>query len=242
MNKAFTLVELAIVIVIIGLLVGGVFSGQELIRQAKIRAAIKDYLGFEAAVTVFKGKYNCLPSDCLQASRILHPDAINGDGDGWFGNFNTQAVRAWQHLSLAKLIKGQYPGTQVQNSHGMCKRGTECPLAPFQNTSYFPITTAFHTPRPFNITKKNVIMIYNGDGHIEILEDGHVSPEDAYSIDQKMDDGIASTGVLITYGTGGFYYSTAGAGWANCLTDSTGLQYNLESTRTVCRPLYTVDR
>lgn len=61
--KAFTLVELAIVIVIIGLLVGGVLQGQELIQQTKIRGAISKIQGYNAAANTFRSKYNAIPGD-----------------------------------------------------------------------------------------------------------------------------------------------------------------------------------
>ncbi len=61
--SAFTLVELAIVLVIVGLLVGGVLQGQELIHQARLRSVISDIRSFEAAVTTFRLKYNELPGD-----------------------------------------------------------------------------------------------------------------------------------------------------------------------------------
>jgi prepilin-type N-terminal cleavage/methylation domain-containing protein len=98
-NKGFTLVELAIVIVIIGLLVGGVLQGQELIKQAQIRSALSAIQGYNAAINTFRAKYNEMPGDIARASQfaincpkgvtcntaaanVCGTEATNGNGNG----------------------------------------------------------------------------------------------------------------------------------------------------------------
>src|SRR3982751_930235 len=66
-EKGFTLIELSIVLVIIGLIVGGVLVGQDLIRAAEVRATISQIEKYNTAVNTFRGKYNALPGD-LNAS------------------------------------------------------------------------------------------------------------------------------------------------------------------------------
>ena len=62
-NKGFTLIELSIVLVIIGLIVGGVLVGQDLIKAAEIRATVSQVEGYNSAVNTFRLKYNGLPGD-----------------------------------------------------------------------------------------------------------------------------------------------------------------------------------
>jgi prepilin-type N-terminal cleavage/methylation domain-containing protein len=85
-NAGFTLVELAIVIIIVGLLVGGVLQGQELINQAKIRSQIKQLANIEAQHNIFKSKYNCIAGDCINAQTFFGATDKNGyairNGDG----------------------------------------------------------------------------------------------------------------------------------------------------------------
>ncbi len=86
--SGFTLVELSIVMVIIGLLIGGIIVGQDLIVQSSTRAQMAQIETIETEVNTFKVKYNCLPGDCATATDIFGTtdpsgNAINnGNGDG----------------------------------------------------------------------------------------------------------------------------------------------------------------
>lgn len=87
-NKVgFTLVELSIVLVIIGLVIGGVMVGRDLIEASKIRAQITQISDIETQINTFRVKYNCLPGDCINATSAIgstyNGNTINdGDGDG----------------------------------------------------------------------------------------------------------------------------------------------------------------
>lgn len=132
----FTLVELSIVLVILGLLVGGVLAGQSMIESAESRAVITQMNQFTTAATTFRDKYLCLPGDCANATAFNMGGNGNGDGlvgcgggssrltdpsttvmyCGSFGGMsNTVMVRSsgessqfWTHLAWAGLIAGQY--------------------------------------------------------------------------------------------------------------------------------------
>ncbi len=62
-TRGFTLIELSIVLVIIGLLVGGILVGRDLIKSSEIRAQIKQFEEFKTAANAFKTKYGYLPGD-----------------------------------------------------------------------------------------------------------------------------------------------------------------------------------
>jgi prepilin-type N-terminal cleavage/methylation domain-containing protein len=82
----FTLIELSIVLVVIGLIVGGVLAGREMIRQAEIRSVISEELRLQTAVATFKGKYDCLPGDCPNPSTFgiaPFPNAVMSSGGIW---------------------------------------------------------------------------------------------------------------------------------------------------------------
>src|SRR5258705_6098386 len=84
-EAGFTLVEIAIVLVIIGLLLGGILKGQEMITQAKIKNLINDFNGVTVAVTSYQDRYRALPGDDLNATTrwtVQAPASDNGDGTG----------------------------------------------------------------------------------------------------------------------------------------------------------------
>jgi prepilin-type N-terminal cleavage/methylation domain-containing protein len=68
MKSGFTLFEVAIVTVIIGLVLGGIFIGNDMIQQAEIRSALQQVERLDAAFNTFRTKYNCLPGDCKNAA------------------------------------------------------------------------------------------------------------------------------------------------------------------------------
>src|SRR5260221_9697161 len=82
-QAGFTLVEIAIVLVIIGLLLGGILKGQEMITQARIKNAINDFNGITVAVTSYQDRYRFLPGDDKGATARWTVQApASGDGDG----------------------------------------------------------------------------------------------------------------------------------------------------------------
>ncbi len=119
-QSGFTLVEIAIVLVIIGLLLGGVLKGQEMITNAKVSKIDTDFKGITAAVLAYQDRYGVLPGDDPAASTRFAgtwaaTDNGNGNGQiagGWNSTNNTQETRkVWKHLRGAGLIKGPVDNT-----------------------------------------------------------------------------------------------------------------------------------
>jgi prepilin-type N-terminal cleavage/methylation domain-containing protein len=118
----FTLIEIAIVLVIIGLLLGGVLKGQELITSARVRNLIQQQDGIKAAYFGFLDRYRALPGDYAQATTNINgvvtnstcgvTGAIgNGNGDGQvlaIAASVNENILAWEHLSKAGFISGSY--------------------------------------------------------------------------------------------------------------------------------------
>jgi prepilin-type N-terminal cleavage/methylation domain-containing protein len=136
----FSLIELAIVLVILGLLVGGIMSGQSLIRAAEIHSVITQYQNFGSSIDIFRDKYDEIPGDMANATSLwgaadggdglgtdchsvssVGTETCNGNGDGYPGsepttangggvNANGERFRFWQHLANAGLIEGKFTG------------------------------------------------------------------------------------------------------------------------------------
>ena len=70
-RAGFTLIELSIVLVIVGLIIGGILVGQQLIHAAQIRQQAKQFELINAGVNTFRTKYNCLPGDCPDATQFF---------------------------------------------------------------------------------------------------------------------------------------------------------------------------
>lgn len=110
-EKGFTLVELAVVLVILGAIFMSVFKVESMIRNAKIRQVINQYREFRSATLVYKDKYGYLPGDDPKGS--VHVNGGNGDGDGLVDNNNTELYGLFRHLSNAGFISGSYVGAST---------------------------------------------------------------------------------------------------------------------------------
>jgi prepilin-type N-terminal cleavage/methylation domain-containing protein len=107
----YTLVEISIVLAIIGLLIGSVIKGQELIQSTKDKKVITEWTSTKSAISTFKGKYGAMPGDYGKATDLIDPSAKNGNHNGIIeiNNYrinprNQEVVNSWKHLSLADLI------------------------------------------------------------------------------------------------------------------------------------------
>lgn len=113
-EKGFTLVEIAIVLVIIGLLIGGVLKGQSMIQNAKVKRVVKSADELRAAVYTFYDKYGAYPGDENLASSPPN-DTNNGNGLGTIDG--TEYYMLFQDLVLADIIDGTFNGTSDLPKH-----------------------------------------------------------------------------------------------------------------------------
>lgn len=116
-QSGFTLIEIAIVLVIIGLLLGGILKGQELITQGRIRNVANDFQSVTAAINLYQDRYRALPGDDPGAN-TRWSTTTSGSGDGLIGTgtagspaYNSgqstdESRLFWQHLRLAGLVGG----------------------------------------------------------------------------------------------------------------------------------------
>ena len=239
-NNAFSLVELSIVLVILGLLVGGILAGQSLIHAAELRSASSEFQRYQTAIYAFRDKYFSLPGDMpnaysfwgasLGCTNTISSAGCNGNADGQIGHNTSEMYRLWQHLTSAGLIEGSYSG--VAPSANVATPGTEVPASRLAGGGY---NLSYVTPSSYlawaNTTAANWLTLGQQISNLPIS--GVLIPEDAWNLDQKMDDGLPATGRL----AGG-----RGIGGPACTSGSgTSTLYNLTLTAQGCALAYQLD-
>jgi prepilin-type N-terminal cleavage/methylation domain-containing protein len=114
-QSGFTLVEIAIVLVIIGLLLGGILKGQELINSAKVKNLANDFRVIPTYIYAFQDKFKALPGDDISAQTHMSGctgACVNGNGNGVInGNWNSvtatdESWQFWAHVRHANLAAG----------------------------------------------------------------------------------------------------------------------------------------
>lgn len=209
MRKAFTLVELAIVMTIVGLLIGGVLKGQELLENSRMTALGTNIKSYQAAITTFRDIYKCVPGDCLAATSYIKGcvagnNCSNGDGGGtinladgfwWYGFDAVEPFQAWKHLALADLIKGV--DTTRARTAASYRGSIDVPATPFGGQMYIKTATAGAAAQfagQVNIGGQVVVASQSTNGGTPVTSGELFAPALAQKIDLKIDDGIAFTG------------------------------------------------
>lgn len=257
-KHAFTLVELSIVLVILGLLVGGVLAGQSLIRAAELRAVTTERNNYVVAINAFREKYMALPGDMTNATAFwtaADPDPVacravfstgtetcNGDGDGWIGGpfaaftdtEENEIQRSWQHLSNAGLVAGQFVGRadyHIYDCH-ISYPHASCPASKISgglwNLLYLGTPAGWMN---LYVTDYKNALILGADVFGQTYAPV-ITPGDLYGIDTKTDDGKPGAGrVLSLKGTGIATDCTT-------TTDPTTAEYNVSYNGTACTYVY----
>lgn len=229
MRAGFSLVELSIVLVILGLLTGGILTGQNLIRAAELRSVITEHQELVTAVYTFKDRYFALPGDMPNATQIwgaasgtsvtgcvgsardpatnegIGTQTCNGNNDGIFNNENQpyggEIWTFWEHLANAGLIEGSFNGVHGPNSTIHAVIGQNVPASKFSGAGW----GVYHRTPAFS-------------GHANIFDDQGVNilfwgypitdnrigaftltAEELWNIDTKMDDGKPARGKIRSY-------------------------------------------
>ncbi len=106
--KAFSLIELSIVLVIMGVLMGAVFKGQDLLDVAKIRSVVNDFQHIKIAISTYRDTYGSYPGDDPHAHERFGSTIRSGDGNNIINTTDEQA-HVWIHLNKAGDIESPEP-------------------------------------------------------------------------------------------------------------------------------------
>ncbi len=236
----FSLVELSIVLVILGLLTGGILAGQSLIRAAELRAVSVEYSRYVAATNSFRDKYFQLPGDFNNAAAFWTSltTANNGNSDGILNNAAAvsttgEIFQYWNEMALAGLIEGNYSGLAGSGGVAATVLGTNAPKSKLSGGGWGIYNAANYAGDAFTYKADyGNMLIFGAQSAGSIPLGGVLKPEEAWNIDTKMDDGRPGTGKVIPYTTVTWGQPTT-CSLATGNTDYTS-GYNLSSTTATC--------
>lgn len=207
-DSGYSLVELAIVMVIIGLLVSGALAGRELLKSAQIKAAISEIETYKIAVDSFLVQYEGLPGDLKNAASFWTGGVTaNGNGNGRIGTNvvtdDTEPYYAWDQLSLGRYISGAYSGAGTNGDIGVNSPASDaingagfgiwyaemddwgcCPSENFTNTAG-------------QFVKANFLVLGAEHSTDNVPLNSGLTPLQASTIDLKLDDGVYNTGKVV---------------------------------------------
>jgi len=196
-EKGFTLVELSVVIVIIGLIVAGVVGGQSLVNQAQLRDIVSSIAKYKVAHNSFRTQYAAFAGDLSNANSYWAA-AADGNGNGRIGNdgaypgddYFGEPLQFWNHMALAGLLKEVLDPNDAGTPD--FQPGINVPATNFHDGMY--VASFWGIGFPIFNTNGNVIVVASAaaTGYWE----GMFTAREGFSLDKKMDDGRPATGFI----------------------------------------------
>lgn len=228
-EKGFSLVELSIVLVILGLLTGGILTGQSLIRAAELRAVTTEYSSFQTAVNTFQQKYFAIPGDITNATSFwgsaggngnigggcetttgTGTQTCNGNGNGRHevsftspGNRYEEMFTFWQHLANSGLINGTFSGKSGAVGGDYSVLSVNVPASKISGAGWstaddlMPTHGASPNTTYYGTYDGGWMLTFGAQSADHELANPVLTPDEAWNIDKKMDDGHASQGIVI---------------------------------------------
>lgn len=225
MQRGFSLVELSIVLVIIGLLTGGILAGQSLIRAAELRSIVNDLQHYRTATQAFHDQYKALPGDLDNATQLWQrarttsctsysgsavgtPGTCDGNNDGILSiapnaGVSGEMFEFWRQLALAGFITGNYTGMAGSSEGADCDFGMNCPSSRIRNAGWgstYLDNSAGTEALVFALDFTNALT-FGGDDTI-YADTPILRVEEAWGIDTKLDDGNPGHGKVMAYPSG----------------------------------------
>ena len=226
-QKGFTLVEIAIVLVIIGLLLGGILKGQELINSARVRNLADMNSGIQAAYYGFIDRYRQVPGDwSYSATDTAIGVTVYGGGNGNgqvdpTGTDWTEAAAVWEQLSKAGFIQGSYDSCGTAG----------CTLS---NADYDSDVAPVNAFNGVLFLSRNADYLGTASTRLNLHLGDNIPVNIARELDVKLDDSRPLSGVLRLAPNSGASFSVNQSTDNNCSDGSTPAEYNITADAQGC--------
>lgn len=211
LQKGFTLIELSIVLVILGLLVGGILVGQDLIKAASLRSQIEQFDNYNLAASTFRTKYNALPGDISGAGNFNLPATGAGTGVG-LGNGNgvietsgstaTAGFPGEPLMFFAQLASASLIADPIATTGAAVTYSSAAAVA-IGNSNMPPNKLGGGRIYPIGFNGLHFFLLSNFSGSTTATTGAFgsapadaLTPTDAFNIDSKMDDGTPNAGIV----------------------------------------------
>jgi prepilin-type N-terminal cleavage/methylation domain-containing protein len=216
-KSAFTLIELSIVLVIIGLIIGGILVGKDMIHTAELRRVVSQVQSYNTAENTFRLKYNAMPGDMLASDAAAlgfvtraggaghgNNDQMLQDADGGTGSQEAcgETVLFWNDLATANQIpdlttaSADAAAVNCLPVSGAALSGW-IPQARLRNNLYIIINDVLG----YHYYKIAAVLQISMSGLVSTVANASLAPDEALYIDTKLDDGVPNTGTVIPVGT-----------------------------------------
>ncbi|MBN66672.1 MAG: hypothetical protein CMM94_03790 [Rickettsiales bacterium] len=212
----FSLIEMAIVLVVIGLITGGIIAGQSIIRAAEVNSIVAEKNRYTSATAAFKQQYGALPGDFDEATRYWGAAASdstagtgtqtrNGDGNGRIDYDTNEMFRYWEQLQNAGLLDSDVSGI-ANNSSVDAFPGEHVPATGIDGVGAY---VYYVDAEAGNVAPTNFYFPFEHFGHViafgrrdtnaNALVAEFLTPNEMYKLDAKHDDGTPGYGDIMTF-------------------------------------------
>ncbi len=224
-EQGFSLVELSIVLVLVGLLIGAVLVGRDVMEGAERRKLIAEMQAIDVAMQEFRGTYLGWPGDLVNASDFWGagcggasavPAGCNGNGNNRIQGWTGEPYKAWKHLELAGLIQGGYTGLPVGSVIGgmigvnMPRSAARDDVALYLDGEPNAVGGSPMRNNNAYAPEDNNYLLFGAQRDNDFPNIVAFTPEDAMLVDEKADDGLPGVGRI---------RADHGVSHSNCYTD-----------------------
>lgn len=249
--RAFTLIELSVVLIVIALIVGGVITASSLGDNAKLQAMMAEKEELEAAINQFSEKYNALPGDMYNATshwavagscpwdNAASSTVCNGNGNGKIAAViatdGYESHQAWRQLSVAGFIDGEFNAGYESSGAVTVTPGLRVPESAYNDAVGWHVYFVGNKSGDgtfFDGNYGHVLYLGGGSYAATAATKGGLAAEHMLALDKKYDDGLPAKGKIRSgKNTGNF-------GGACVSSDAIDATYSLSATMFDCLPIF----